>query len=460
MENAENPLKSRRQEDNTNMEVTRIFHPVGQGAFYTESFDDQHMVVYDCGSESDKKLLNYLEELFHESPKRIIDAVFISHLHSDHINGLEKLIELANVKKIFLPLLTPNRIVEAFLFNRAFFPSRESEQVNNFILRMLDSTISPSVSEIEEYNADSIPEGGFFYIDEEQNSSHKVSSGTMLVYKQVPASDKGYLEPMWVYIPFNLSTPAPSIHNEYINTIKNDDEREKVLSIAFNILSIYKSIKESKGAAYIQLLEVVNQKYQKHKYFEPNIPDELPDELDKKKGVDILKKVYWTLFGKIDNSQSMPVFSGVTKKLGGYIEIEKNSNILNQFCKSSYWHSGRCHCMPYCGCEEKVPCNFLYMGDFETKKSTNFRNLKAFYDYCHVWDTLCGIQIPHHGSRNNYHIGLYENRCFAVASVGAHNTYGHPNIDTLINMANQGCCPSVVTEDANTMKYQKFQILI
>ena len=35
------------------MEVTRIIHPIGQGAFYTESIktnDNLYNVVYDCGS--------------------------------------------------------------------------------------------------------------------------------------------------------------------------------------------------------------------------------------------------------------------------------------------------------------------------------------------------------------------------------------------------------------------------
>lgn len=39
------------------MEVTRIIHPIGQGAFYTESIktnDNLYNVVYDCGSGNHK----------------------------------------------------------------------------------------------------------------------------------------------------------------------------------------------------------------------------------------------------------------------------------------------------------------------------------------------------------------------------------------------------------------------
>ena len=41
--------------------MTRTFHPVGQGAFYSEVFSleggEEFTVVYDCGTESDKKLI-------------------------------------------------------------------------------------------------------------------------------------------------------------------------------------------------------------------------------------------------------------------------------------------------------------------------------------------------------------------------------------------------------------------
>lgn len=114
--------------------------------------------------------------------------------------------------------------------------------------------------------------------------------------------------------------------------------------------------------------------------------------------------------------------------------------------------------MCHLDCDKKIPCNFLFMGDFEAKVGKNFIDLESFYKQQKVWDTLCGIQIPHHGSRNNYHKGLYEDRCFAVASAGIKNQYNHPHIDTLINITNQGCCPNVVTEEINTLKYQHFKI--
>ena len=92
------------------MTMIRTFQPVGQGAFYTEQFskDDGEVfnMVYDCGSDSldIQSLSNVIKKSFPR--KSVIDAVFISHFDSDHVNGLPELMRNFKVKKIFLPLIT------------------------------------------------------------------------------------------------------------------------------------------------------------------------------------------------------------------------------------------------------------------------------------------------------------------------------------------------------------------
>lgn len=86
--------------------MIRTFHPVGQGAFYTEQFNNGFTIVYDCGSETN---ISFVEKEIRNTFQQgdSIDAVFISHLHNDHINGLEFLLNYCNVSKIFLPLIAP-----------------------------------------------------------------------------------------------------------------------------------------------------------------------------------------------------------------------------------------------------------------------------------------------------------------------------------------------------------------
>lgn len=91
--------------------MRRNFLPVGQGAFYLEQFDKKTfgkdvIIVYDCGSLTDVNLVEEeIRKHLREGEK--IDAVFLSHLHADHINGLPYLLKYCDVKKIYFPLVTP-----------------------------------------------------------------------------------------------------------------------------------------------------------------------------------------------------------------------------------------------------------------------------------------------------------------------------------------------------------------
>lgn len=428
------------------MEVTRVFHPVGQGGFYTEKFEDEHdqtyqprMVVYDCGGNSKEDIEKYIDSFLFKSPKQRIDAIFISHLHNDHINGLDYLCSRAVVKRIFLPLFTPNEIVESLLFNAAFSKRKEFIESNQTILNLLgEADNGAQIIEVDEFRE------GFAFPNEQPlilNEGHaipnRISCGTRLALANNTnsGSHESYLN--WIYMPYNAVFPEPNVD---FTGIQNVEEIEPVVR---KILDLYEKFKERKEKHYYQ-----------------QCTEELI-ELLTSTAIYRIKDIYKVLYGGVHNSQSMTVFSGLCIKDNEYFDIIFHSNLLHNTCHNYYWHChyDRCHCLCHPDCEDKIPCNFLYTGDFEAKVGKNFIDLESFYKQQKVWDTLCGIQIPHHGSRNNYHKGLYEDRCFAVASAGIKNQYNHPNIDTLINIANQGCCPNVVTEDINTLKYQHFKIL-
>lgn len=89
------------------LQVVRTIHPVGQGAFYTETLhrpgmrDDKH-VVYDCGVLPFSNRL--VEEVGNFLPKNsTIDILFISHFHADHVNGLKLLSKSYKIKHVVLP---------------------------------------------------------------------------------------------------------------------------------------------------------------------------------------------------------------------------------------------------------------------------------------------------------------------------------------------------------------------
>lgn len=104
------------------MKIVRSFLPVGQGAFYCEQFKNDSLhgetinVVYDCGSSTDVELVKkQIRATFNENEP--IQAVFISHFHDEHINGLDFLLEYCDVKNIIFPFTSNEEKTILLLYN-------------------------------------------------------------------------------------------------------------------------------------------------------------------------------------------------------------------------------------------------------------------------------------------------------------------------------------------------------
>lgn len=83
------------------------FWNVGQGLFYTGSlFGGEFNFVYDCGGKSAKAVKLLINEYLKTT--NTIDALFISHFHNDHINGIEYLKHKCRIKELFIPYYSNN----------------------------------------------------------------------------------------------------------------------------------------------------------------------------------------------------------------------------------------------------------------------------------------------------------------------------------------------------------------
>lgn len=117
--------------------MRRIFHPVGQGSFYTETFifgsDHYSTVVYDCGVSGDAAPLVERMEALKKTYGVNISIVFISHFHADHISHIPKLLKDFSINALVIPDVTTEVAIDAFLNN--YLASGKSD--NSFIERLL-----------------------------------------------------------------------------------------------------------------------------------------------------------------------------------------------------------------------------------------------------------------------------------------------------------------------------------
>ncbi len=85
----------------------KTFYAIGQGGFYSEELihnDEKKVIVYDCGTKSPKARIKSEISQF---PYKEIDYLVISHLDDDHINCIDFLAKVSNIKKIILPHTNP-----------------------------------------------------------------------------------------------------------------------------------------------------------------------------------------------------------------------------------------------------------------------------------------------------------------------------------------------------------------
>lgn len=172
--------------------MIRTIHPVGQGAFYTETFEDD-VIVYDCGSKSGKE---FLHREIDTLKGKIVKALFISHFHADHINGVKYLLSICKVEYIFVPFLSDElKIYYACLaeddFCREFVIDSQKA-----IDSMPEKQGNPKVIYVSSESNDSEDENAFDLNNDNNVVINSIPSGTSITYRNHIS--------IWEYIPYNL----------------------------------------------------------------------------------------------------------------------------------------------------------------------------------------------------------------------------------------------------------------
>ena len=199
--------------------IKRIFHPIGQGAFYSERHENFN-IVYDCGNWRNTKLADkVVKQAF--TKNEVVDILFISHFDYDHVNKIKTLSEHTKIKKVIMPLRHENEKTLLINLYRALnFPILTLiENPQEFFGKETQIiTVSPSE------NSESPVNDNIGSIDLDNLTTSSIQSGSILRKKF-----KSY---EWVFIPFNYDYKVRNFELENllsengfdIERLKNDSQ--------------------------------------------------------------------------------------------------------------------------------------------------------------------------------------------------------------------------------------------
>lgn len=184
--------------------VVRIFHPVGQGAFYTEKHltsEGVFNIVYDCGNRG---CVNQARPATIKafSNKEKIDILFISHFDSDHVSLISSLRPFPDrIDKVVLPLLTEDE--KSFLSgyyrltrNRDGMPD-DRRQLS--IIEDPQGFFSGTETKLVFVRPYNVEQRASDRMNSEQDSDSAINGGEINSGVNVGAKDSP-----WVFIPYNM----------------------------------------------------------------------------------------------------------------------------------------------------------------------------------------------------------------------------------------------------------------
>lgn len=393
----------------TSVIMTRTFHPVGQGAFYSEEFKGKggnalFRVLYDCGciwgDENQKHGMRVLRgqiKRWKESGHTGVDYLFVSHFDFDHVSLLRTLRnEDVEVGRVISPLLEDDEKTSLENFYKGVLAGKDSKFVRELIedpgiaLGSANTRIRAMQDGEPLANVD---------CDENDARRGQVRSGT-----RFPVCVSG-VDIGWRYIPCNVNLKC-------------------------------------RGEAFRAALV---KKFGKR--FDPKTLDDFPKLMKlrgcgKRRAFQKLKEVYESIEGNV-NENSMTVYSG---PVNAEVDAKMDRSRL-------MWDCGRGKCPPprelRCqihadgGFEEHLEIGpaCVYTGDVDLKQA------KVREWYGGYWNRVGTIQVPHHGSRLSFAPSAFsDSRYCCPVSCSDRCYYGHPHACVTNRLTAVGSTPVRVTE--------------
>lgn len=226
---------------------TRIIHPIGQGAFYSEQLeynDECINVVFDCGSwrsnNPTKILKSEISSRFDNGDE--IEILFISHFDYDHINGVQVLINhRIKIKNIVIPLVEER---DFWFYSQEYGMDYNSfKNLYNSLCASADKVYKVKPAEIEN---DETYDRRIIYLSENENeqSEEIIDSNTLFRINNIFD---------WCYVVFNYNMDArmkmflKNLKEEGISLDVFCHGYEHILSHIKQIQNAYKKLDKDDG---------------------------------------------------------------------------------------------------------------------------------------------------------------------------------------------------------------------
>lgn len=376
-----------------NIDINFTFENVGQGLFYIGEVNNFRF-IYDCGSQSRSFLSDAISR--HKSN---FELLILSHLHSDHVNGIEELLKESKINIVIIPYYSPIERLIIALKNR-----NQEEWYYRFI------------SDPVEY----------LYRD--------VELIVFLGKGKDKTSD---------YFRENRLNNDFSLSEDRVNIDDLEDDNSLIEVIKFND-SEWLTSKKYKNKVRVKAHNS-NLKIYKNwifRFYNHKVTD---------RNLEVFKSCIGDQFGRIDNNiiRDIIIDEKRLKQLRNcYQKLNKDLNHTSlmlyhgPLCKKG---NVRVEVYPICLEDRENILNLIYLnsnsspvkilgqfltGDIDLNKNKKeiINHFKNYLKYIYI------IQVPHHMSKKNWNWDFYSkipNKALWIASAGISNRYNHPNVNLI-----------------------------
>lgn len=414
------------------------FHSVGQGLFYSSSLHLNNnisaTIIFDCGSKDIEIIKNKIDEY----EKNDIDILILSHLHYDHVSGLDYLLRNnRKVKTVILPyLFLKERLLLQFLnYNRpewynTFLSNpysylNEKGNVEKVIVIKGDSENNEQPENLPEefppLNDDNINEKKIIIKLEDASESARETigkkEGVQFDGKLFLKKDNGYIL---------ISNMYFSFFNYKINNNKK--------IIAFNKAITRIGITDTKSV--LALL----QKDKNRKLIETSYKILKKDlnitSLSAYQGfiLPFSKRLRSIAIHSLNSFQHNCVNDLLYCDCDGFIDGHFHGRFGKNH-KYKLYFDCICDLQKHCNCSKMI--GTLLLGDIKLDYKMKKRK-ELFTHFKNLLPSVKLIQLSHHGAENGWNgdlIAKIPESCLYLATHGVTNTYHHPHKKVIIELA-------------------------